>query len=45
MSHPGQGNQHNTPNILEILREKRNGAELAREEIEHLPSWPTASAL
>jgi pyrimidine-nucleoside phosphorylase len=36
MNHPGQGNQLNTPNILEILRKKRNGAEHAREEIEYL---------
>jgi len=35
MSQPGQGNQPGTPNILEILRKKRNGAELAREEIQY----------
>jgi pyrimidine-nucleoside phosphorylase len=36
MNHTGQGSQSNTPNILEILRRKRNGAELSREEIEYL---------
>ena len=36
MNHPGQGSQINTPNILEILRKKRNGSEHAREEIEYL---------
>jgi len=35
MNHPGQGNQPNPPNILEILRKKRNGGELAREEIQY----------
>src|SRR5215831_17584065 len=36
MNHPGQGKQLNTPNILEILRKKRNGGEHACEEIEYL---------
>jgi pyrimidine-nucleoside phosphorylase len=36
MNHPGQESQLNKPNILEILRKKRNGAEHVREEIEFL---------
>src|ERR1017187_6394526 len=36
MSQHKQEHHEHTPHILEILRKKRNGAELSREEIEHL---------
>src|SRR5271167_855093 len=36
MNKPKRDNSANPPHILDILRKKRNGVDLSREEIEHL---------